>query len=817
MDYCICKYFPLVLLLVLLSAQTVLAQEYILPEKALAPFVELQERPLEKWLKANGGVAMPFDKQGNWCPQHQHYVVYRVLHVRYWFEVSPTNQAVWLEKLKKMLERPAFAEERWKIVVYSFSFQPQKKCLPQSALLKDGDLAIHREKQKDKLEWSYNWLNARQGEMNRMPWGNWKDPADAEQDRNQARQTGEDAIQEVGKLMQGKEFGTAYIKLRGDIQQKMNDAERKARAGNPNYRDPSDLGFPPGTIGNDWESPSPGKPDASGNTGNTGQDNQPNQPGKPDTSGNTGNTGQDNQANQPGKPDASSGNTDNTGQDNQANQPGNQTDSQGGTQDGDATNGDNGDNGGGKPGPFKIKVPLSKWFVTLMDIIATYFGIKEISLKVLTVAYLIAPEVFDFVGSYMAKLQHLMTPNNLEDFLNTLSDVYDYAMQFLQYAKMAYDLLTNPDLHQLIEKIDWKKFDLEKALDMGGKVGVIQQQHLQKIKKYFPVELIKGDLLTNSDKLQTALNKYAGDKIKEQAKRIPGVGKYADLDKLWDCAASQDKEKCMDALKSSVKKSVSNHVPPELKRFSGAFEDAWKGDFKGAAEKATAAELAHRTGISIAEAQALYRHAKASDWEDFIKAAANTQIKKRLKSVACQQSVKAVLDDRRIFTKEELWQISRCVLEESGNQALADQIQLYGGAAYYAATNPDQLAAEFKKTLNRLNISEASLQTILDNNADGLLRLMAKAIGLTSPESQKAFIEGDIDRAISAQTEWGIKYGLPQRDMNYYNQLGKQVKQGASNRVELLKTLVDAIRKGEIAVPPDLGKMLENALQQSLR
>jgi hypothetical protein len=799
----ICKYLPLALLLVLRPIQSALAQEYVLPEKALTPFLELRERPLEKWLKANGGVEMPFNKEGDWCPQHQHYVVYRVLHLRYWFEVAPENQADWLDKLEKMLKNNAFSEVRWKIVVYSFSFKSQKKCLPQGAMQTDGDLVSHREKQKDKVERSYNWLNARHSELTKMPWGNWKNPADAEQDRSQAQQTGKDALEQLSNLLQGTEFGTGYAKLRAGIQQKMNDAERKARAGNPNYRDPIDLGLPPGTIGNDWEAPPSGNGGKPGTAlpGSKSQSNDKPDGNPPSSSANPGSKGQGNPSGDPNQPA----------------QPGDQASSSGGSQDGDAKDAKPGDNGGGKPGPFQIKVPLSKWFVTLMDIVATYFGIKEISLKVLTVAYLIAPEAFDFVGSYMAKLQHLMTPNSIEDFLNTLSDVYDYAMQFLQYGKIAYDLLTNPDLHQLVEKIDWKKFDLEKALDMGGKLGAIEKEHLQKIKKYFPVELMKGDILTNSDKLQSSLKNYAGQKIKEQATRIPGVGKYADLDKLWDCAASQDKEKCLDALKTSVKKGVFSYVPPEFRRFSDAFEDAWKGDFKSAAEKATAAEFAHRTGISVTEAQVLFSHAKTGDWKEFIKAAANTQIKQRLKSPACRQSVQAVLDGKKTFIKEELWQISRCVLEESGNQAIADQIQLYGGAAFYAATHPDQLAATFKNTLNRLNISEAALKKLLENNTDELLGLLAKGMGLTSPEAQKAFIKGDIDQAISAQTEWGMKYGLPRRDMSYYNQLGKQVKQGASNRVELLKTLVEAIRKGEITVPFDLGRMLENALQQSLR
>ncbi|MEK7255584.1 MAG: hypothetical protein AAB316_12620, partial [Bacteroidota bacterium] len=703
---------------------------------------------------------------------------------------------------------------------------------------------------------------------------------------------------QLAGLMQGKEFGILFTKLRAGVEQKMKDGDAKARAGNKPFRDPGEFGFPPGTIGNDWELPpsgdaekpgtpppgsqtkpnskpgknnlpvqpgkqgdppagksgktspgtKPGQPDnpgdplpgdiggppPAGKSGKTGPGTQPEQPGTPSDpppgkSGKTGTATQpeqpDNPSDQPqndrtgqtGQPNAGNGQPNASGDPNQSNPNNGQPTPPGGGQNADGEDdAKSSDNDGGKPGPFKIKIPLSKWFVTLMDIVATYFGIKEISLKILTVAYLIAPEVFDYVGSYLAKLQHLMTPNSLEDFLNTLSDVYDYAMQFLQYAKMAYDLLTNPDLQRLVDKIDWKEFDLEKVLLEGEKVGIIKKHHLQKIKQYFPVDLIKGDILSNSDKLQGALKDYAGNQIKKQAKRIPGVGKYADLDKLWDCAASQDREKCMDVVKTSVKNGVFNNLPGEYRRYSDAFEDAWKGDYKAAAEKATAAELAHRTKISAAEAQALYRQAKAGDWKAFINTAAGTQIRKKIKNPVCQQQVRDVLDGKKTFTKEELWHISQCVLSETGNEDLADKIKLYGGAAYYVATQPEQLAAQLKNTLNKLKISEETLQKVLENNADGILRLMAKAIGLTSPEAQAAFVKGDLDRAIEAQTEWGVKNGLPRRDMNYYNNLGKQVKQGASNRVELLKVLLDAIRKGEIAVPDDLGKMLENSLNQSL-
>lgn len=60
--------------------------------------------------------------------------------------------------------------------------------------------------------------------------------------------------------------------------------------------------------------------------------------------------------------------------------------------------------GGGKPGIFDTDDSFSKWFVSIADAMARYFGIKEMSMQALMALYMVAPEFSNQFRKFISKI-----------------------------------------------------------------------------------------------------------------------------------------------------------------------------------------------------------------------------------------------------------------------------------------------------------------------------------------------------------------------------------------------------------------------------
>lgn len=502
-----------------------------------------------------------------------------------------------------------------------------------------------------------------------------------------------------------------------------------------------------------------------------------------------------------------------SGDDNQAQPPqGEPSSGQGGGKDkataSDGGKKSGGGGGGGPSGPFPMKVSFSKWFVTMLDIVAQYFGIKEISMQILAVAYMIAPEIFEYVGEFMVKLQHAVTPNSLDDMLNKINDVVQHIRKFIKYAEAAYSLLKDPNLLKIVEKVDWKDFDLEKTIRGGEKLGLIPPHVLRKMEQFFP--MTKGKILSDPEQLKRSLIDYGIGKAKEQARKIPGIGERINWDGLESCARQRDKTACENYMKDQMKSAAKQSLPGDWKRFGGAVDAAFEGNVKGMGREALLEEFKYRTGISVGDAKRLYELAEKKDWENFIKESAKTQLH-RLRP-DCRKAAEQVLNGQP-HSKEQLWDISRCILTQTGNTELANKIETYGSLTYYAAAKSDELALQLKTALRNAQIPEDAIRRLLEGSTDDALRVMARSFGFTAPSAIESFVAGDLNRAVEEQT----KHGLVRRDQKYYEELGRQIRQNTYNRLQLAKILTDALRRGDIHTPYNQGKIEAGFLKKSLK
>jgi len=452
----------------------------------------------------------------------------------------------------------------------------------------------------------------------------------------------------------------------------------------------------------------------------------------------------------------------------------------------------------GMKGPFPIAFPLSKWLVTMLDIVSEYLGIKEISMQVLAAAYLIAPEAFNFIGNYVGKLERLVVPKSVGDFLDNVADVVQYAKKFYDYAKGIKGLLEDPNFLKFAQNLDLGK-------TIKAAEPLIPDNVMKKINQYFPVtELMNGSM--NIEQWNGVAKNLAWQEIEKHVCDIPRLCSFVDMPGLINCRNSSDKSKCgQEWLLRQTKDNIKRQLPDDFQRFGGAVDHLLNGKPAEAAKEALATEIAKRAGISKTQASALYELAQNGDWKNFVIEAANYKVAAFRQ---CEELLEAVKQGDATATQAK--EAAKCFLRATGNERVAGYVDRLANLENITLND---IKTNVENELKRLQFTQREMGELLQGNAKYLAEKMAKEAGFTHPEAIEALLAGNPARALEIQMQKGWELNKTV----HYQQQSTYLKQKLTVKAELMMELLNNIKNGTLKIPDDprkFGRFLHKYLNK---
>lgn len=663
-----------------------------------------------------GGVALP--SSGNWHPPARHWVVYRYLGLRDWFEVTPPRSSEqMLRSLNKYIaSNPAMQAEyeRGTIVVYAHTFA-KDQVVPIGDLMIDPKTGEGK-KEADELQreltgWErlLNQATAKadQAERDGSPTGlenAWDEMRDAE----------------IGLIANAILVDAKGIELLNNLRQKYDMP--------PHGTNPRGKGMlPPDEI---IATLAPEMGNGPFQEGSKGLNEQI----MTDQNGTamTGNKG-------------------------------------------------SGDGSKGLKGPFKVKTPFAKWFAVVMKSVARYFGVEQLLNRALFVAYMIAPEIFDACASFLAKCQLALTPKSLSDFLDKIADVYLSIEGILPYLKKAYELLHDGNVQALVNRIDWTRLDLGTTLDMLEKTKVIPISTLKDIREFVPLDVFTGKILTNPDLLREKIQSYAIDRAVVQVdKGLDQFG--ISIASLKGCMGATDKEDCALNWARNQAANIATSKIPGLRNHRVAIDLLMNGKSKEAFKAAALNELAARSGIPMNETKKLYDALERGDLKEFVLTGAEIGAFKQTEckslSLAVIQDIRngrasedvireaAICGTEMIGNKHltpqrmgESWDIGK---------KMVNSIRDHGSIGAWAETEVTVWKNKIRAELKALGYDDLQIRNVLQGAGalalQDQLKKQLQALGFDAPGAVEAVIAGDLERAIELQMQKGIGSPVPLKE-----------------------------------------------------
>lgn len=445
------------------------------------------------------------------------------------------------------------------------------------------------------------------------------------------------------------------------------------------------------------------------------------------------------------------------------------------------SNGKDNSDGKGKISWLPIKVSFSQWFGHLLEIVTIYLGIDNITKQILSVAYFIAPELFDEVGSFFAKIQQTITPKSLDDFLNKVSDLVEHLDKFYKSAMAIKNMLADPKFQDLFKgdalkslknlKVDDIIKGIEKGSSFVNRAGILSNKNFEAIQSVIGYKklLLQGNMKQNIE----AIKKNIGNFAYKQAKKAllntsigKDIYKRFPFSEIESCYKTKSREECMKILTDGA---VMN-LPDRFRKYGNAIDNlVINGDYKGAAKEVALQEI--------------------------------NRIPEEYRG-----EVLDIINGTRKFSTADFLRISENIMKSTDNKELKELATLIkaGRGINYVSNNAKNIKKEVAKVLSNMNLSEEAIANFLNSNTPELLRTMAKGFGFTNLDAQNLFIAGDINAAIQKQVEKGV----PVRNWAYYQNFGQEIRNKTLSRIGIYQLMLEAMRQGYI--PYNFTRLIQN-------
>ncbi len=737
-------FLPLFFAFLLSPLSEVAAQEYyFLGDKGFNALLSpsLSRMYPDEFANKYGGVALP--NTGTWHPPVQHWVVYRYLGLRYWFEVTPPRSS---DQMLQLLEGYIASNtamqaeyERGTIRAYAHTFAKGQVVSVNDLMVdpENGEGKKHADELRQGLAGLERLLNqadgkAGQAERDGSPTGMekaWEEMREAE----------------IGLFMNGLIADARGVEIANKLRNQYKMPPPGTNPSGPGMLPPDEIiaalasemrNGPFGEEGNGFN-----------------EQVMTDKHGKPIA----------------GKKDLEDGNK-------------------------------------GRKRPFNVKTPFAKWFTVVMQNIARYFGVEQLANRILFVAYMVAPEIFDACASFLAKCQLALTPKNLNDFLDKIADVYLSIEGMLPYLKKAYDLLHDGNLQELVKHIDWTKFDLGATLDVLGKAKVVPPETLNKIRQFVPIEIFSGKVLTNPELLREKVLSYGIDQAVVQVDK--GLSKFGvSIAGLKGCINAKDKEACaLDWTKNQAANLATSKIPG-LRNHREAINLLMGNKPKEAFKVALLNELAARAGIPIHQTRKLYEALERGDLKEFVLSGAEIGAFKQTK---CQSLSNAVIQDIRSGRASEatIREAAICGAELLGNKHvtpqrvadgwdigkhMANSIRDHDSIGAWAEAEINRWKNTMRAELKALGYDDLQIKNVMMGTGalvlQDQLKKQLKVLGFDAPGAVEAVIAGDLERAIDLQMQKGIGSPVPLKEK--LKQMGRLL----DLRKQYLDRVVDETKK----------------------
>ena len=407
----------------------------------------------------------------------------------------------------------------------------------------------------------------------------------------------------------------------------------------------------------------------------------------------------------------------------------------------------NGTSSKDNPGPFHIKRPFSRWFKTVWDILCRYIDPEKKTCaeieRALAIAYMIMPEVFDHVASFLGRLQDTMTPKSMDDLLNNMSDLYQEAIKFLECIQSIVDLMNDPQFAEALKNFNWKDINIEQVLGAANKAGLISDSKLEWLRANFPLEgLTPGGVLDPKAFGQRLLD-HAADKAAEFAEEIPFFGPRLDWQMAKQCAKDPSKDCMMRLARKAAKDGAHELLEREgLREMQGAAGLLIDGKIKEAGVEALIVNM----------------------------------------PVTCKNDARNAL----LSGDSDAWdKVADCVARSPGYGDLMPLVDARKAATQAATNLQDRMSALLKAN----GVPEGAAGSLLQGKVEGSLAWMARRLHLFSPGGKEQFIHADLTQAMQAELS------APRTNSAMRERQGIERLQHMGNRFESAWELAKAIRK----------------------
>lgn len=471
-------------------------------------------------------------------------------------------------------------------------------------------------------------------------------------------------------------------------------------------------------------------------------------------------------------------------------------------------------------GLFKTKNAFSQWFSTAVDLIVKYFGlsaVKEAVEKALLLAYIIAPDLFESVGSFLAKLQTSLLSEDLNTFLDKMAEIANLISFALDCWKELDNLMEEPSFKELLKRVD-----MDKVLKELEKVPPLTE-NIEKLKEKFPfITEFNGEALLDAKKFAKLNAKVASSYADKGMKKLKIPITFTGL---TECIDTKDPKKCVKSWAKTQGTQLATQKIPALKGQTEAINSLMNGDYKGAAKSGLVTQAAKSLGIDTQYGtnfiEALEKGDMAKALLEMSKAAAG-----RLGAGSCADLIESgselfksdtTLQKNPSFIKmsKELVDCGLRASKDSNLIRMADNVKKYGNILPLENLESKAWRDSMYNVLK--NIPHASPEQInewLNDKAEIYMKKVGIHLlqqqGFDAPNAAEAIMDGDWEKALNIQYKYTKEMGkLPQPTHS--------IKDRASLKTGFNKALWDSIPKEDQEKIKAYKATYEELLQKHIR
>lgn len=401
--------------------------------------------------------------------------------------------------------------------------------------------------------------------------------------------------------------------------------------------------------------------------------------------------------------------------------------------------------GNGKKGWIPVSKAFSRWFATLVEMVLEHFKLTELAKKIVTLAYMIAPDLVDGLASKLAELQRELT-NPFNSVLDEVSKVAELAWKIYKDLKSLHKLVTDGNFKKVLEQTSIA--DAVNKIDKHAKkYGVNLKEKLpdkyRKFEKYLDCIGLTG---TNEESDDCFKDQFVKDFSDAAANRIPALKKYNVTGSDINDIISGKKTLAEVGLEKG-KELVCKSLPSN--KYEDACVDVLNKDYKNAALKIAQAEIGSVYGLTWEELNILFKAIQIGEYIVAVKIIGEKVLDKHVNSPCLmpyiKKNIENIVADEEKSNDKALEALEMILCTIYGHQK-AREIMNQGQSVY---KDFSEMRAK-KQVSNTQQISEEASGALIDRRLpeeviSGIVDSLEKSSLNIKDENGNSIAESEVD------------------------------------------------------------------------